>query len=40
MLTENYELKPDSEVFRQLPEFQNIDMSKMGNNEPVGPSTD
>lgn len=34
----NYELKPDSEVFKKIPEFQNIDMSKMGNNEPVGPS--
>lgn len=34
----NYELKSDSEVFKKIPEFQNIDMSKMGNNEPVGPS--
>ncbi len=31
-------MKPDSEVFKKIPEFQNIDMSKMGNNEPVGPS--
>lgn len=33
----NYQLKPDSEIFKTLPEFQNVDMSKMGNNAPVGP---
>ncbi|MCI8520461.1 MAG: hypothetical protein HFE50_03085, partial [Clostridia bacterium] len=33
----NYELKADSEVFKKIPGFQNVDMSKMGNNAPVGP---
>lgn len=33
----DYELKSDSEVFEKIPEFQNIDMSKMGNNDTVGP---
>lgn len=33
----NYQLKEDSEVFKKLPDFQNVDMSKMGNNAPVGP---
>ncbi len=33
----NYALKEDSEVFKKIPEFQNVDMSKMGNNAPVGP---
>lgn len=33
----NYELKEDSEVFKKIPEFQNVDMSKMGNQETVGP---
>ncbi len=34
----DYSLKSDSEVFKNIPEFQNVDMSKMGNNAPVGPS--
>lgn len=34
----NYELKSDSEVFKKIPGFENVDMSKMGNNAPVGPS--
>ena len=33
----DYELKSDSPVFSQIPEFQNVDMSEMGNNAPVGP---
>ncbi|MDD6484941.1 MAG: S-layer homology domain-containing protein [Clostridiales bacterium] len=33
----DYSLKADSEVFKEIPEFQNVDMSKMGNNAPVGP---
>ena len=33
----DYQLKADSEVFKQIPDFQNVDMSKIGNNAPVGP---
>lgn len=34
----NYALKADSEVFKKIPGFENVDMSKMGNTEPVGPT--
>lgn len=34
----NYQLKEDSEVFKKIPGFENIDMSKIGNNAPVGPA--
>ncbi len=33
----DYTLKADSEVFTKLPGFENIEMSKIGNNAPVGP---
>ena len=33
----DYTLREDSEVFTVLPEFENIEMSKIGNNAPVGP---
>ena len=33
----DYSLKSDSEVFKKIPGFQNVDMSKMGNNAAVGP---
>lgn len=33
----DYSLKSNSEVFKKIPGFQNVDMSKMGNNAPVGP---
>lgn len=33
----NYALKEDSEVFKKIPGFQNVDMSKMGNQDTVGP---
>lgn len=33
----DYSLSSDSEVFKEIPDFQNVDMSKMGNNAPVGP---
>lgn len=33
----NYELKSDSEVFKKIDGFQNVDMSKFGNNAPTGP---
>ncbi|HIT84916.1 MAG TPA: S-layer homology domain-containing protein [Candidatus Ornithomonoglobus intestinigallinarum] len=33
----NYELKSDSQVFKQIPEFQNVDMEEFGPTEPVGP---
>ena len=33
----DYTLKPDSEVFTKIPGFENIEMSKIGNNAPVGP---
>ncbi len=33
----DYTLKPDSEVFTKIPDFENIEMSKIGNNAPVGP---
>lgn len=33
----DYSLKSDSEVFQKIDGFQNFDMSKMGNNAPVGP---
>jgi len=33
----NYQLKENSEVFSKIPDFVNPDMSKMGNNAPVGP---
>ena len=32
----DYTLNEDSEVFEKVPDFENIDMSKMGNNAPVG----
>ena len=34
----NYQLKEDSEVFKKIPGFENVDMSKIGNNAPVGPA--
>lgn len=33
----DYTLSDSSEVFEKIPNFENIDMSKMGNNAPVGP---
>ncbi len=33
----DYTLKDDSEVFKQIPGFEKIEMSKIGNNAPVGP---
>jgi len=33
----DYTLKSDSEVFQKIPGFENIEMSKIGNNAPVGP---
>ena len=33
----DYTLKADSEVFEKIPGFENIEMSKIGNNAPVGP---
>ena len=33
----DYTLKDDSEVFTKIPGFEKIEMSKMGNNAPVGP---
>ena len=33
----DYTLKADSEVFSKIPGFENIEMSKIGNNAPVGP---
>ncbi len=33
----NFQLKEDSEVFDKIPDFQNVDMSKIGNNAEVGP---
>lgn len=33
----NYQLKEDSEIFKRVPGFQNFDMTKFGNNAPVGP---
>ena len=33
----DYSLSKDSEVFQNIPEFKNPEMSKMGNNAPVGP---
>lgn len=34
----DYTLKSDSEVFSKIPEFENIEMDKIGNNAPVGPN--
>lgn len=33
----DYTLKEDSEVFKKISGFENIEMSKIGNNAPVGP---
>lgn len=33
----DYTLKDDSEVFTKIPGFEKIEMSKIGNNAPVGP---
>lgn len=33
----NYTLKTDSEVFKKIPDFENIDMSKIGLTEKIGP---
>lgn len=33
----NYTLKTDSEVFKKIPDFENIDMSKIGLTEKTGP---
>ena len=33
----DYTLSDDSEVFEKLPDLRKSEMSKMGNNAPVGP---
>ena len=33
----DYSLSADSDVFQNIPDFKNPEMSKMGNNAPVGP---
>ena len=33
----NYTLKSDSEVFKKIPDFENIDMSKIGTDGKTGP---